>query len=822
VVRRSAYVLLLAVFGVTTGTKTVQARALDLDRPVAFNIRAQRVGSALIQFSQQADIQVLIAPMADSTAETPPIHKTIPARVALDILLRHSGLTYSTVGGAVSITRANVPPAPSDTGGADSTTAVSSNSDRPTSDVGSATAVTEQPTRIEQVVVTAQKREERLQDVPISISVLSGGVLDKATGAGLYDQLNQVPGVVIPPIIGPSQISIRGVGADGASWVGASPVAYYLDTVPFGFVRTAYIPDTGSFDLARVEVLRGPQGTLYGSNAEDGVVRLITHDADPSGFDLKARIFGSDTDLGGANGGGDVAVNVPLIENKLAVRGVVSYKDMSGWIDRPAEENANHAVLRDYRLKLAYHPTDALSIDLSLWNSRHHFNAPSTGRANGTAPDTGTTPEPADSNFDAYGARIRYQSAHFAITSMTSYLYYGSFFTESPLPYGDFFPSIGVLSLSVYDKSYVFSEEVLLNSTDTGPWRWSGGVFYRDEHDLNWQNSSPQPVGYVNFKDASRSFAVFGELGRRFLDNKLEWTLGLRQFHDQVSTLSLDPTVTSYVAESFNSTTPRAVLTWYPSDYMTVYSSFSEGFRSGMPQFYTVTEIAPTIPALRPDKLYNYEFGAKADLFDHHLAIDTSVYYVKWRGVQQSILVPWPATGYLTAQVNASNASGPGVDIGITVSPTQRAKVGGTFSWNDLTVDSQVSSGGFVLYNKGDRLNNSSKYTASLFASYTFPFGGDTSGELSASANYQSRQAVHGFDGMGLPYVNYGDNLFFVQAAFSVTFGANWSMRLYGDNLTNESGSIIGPVPGWAPSIDELLGRPRPRTIGLELNYRYR
>src|SRR6202008_3189641 len=130
------------------------------------------------------------------------------------------------------------------------------------------------------------------------------------------------------------------------------------------------IPDSGAFDLARIEVLRGPQGTLYGANAEDGVVRVIPNEADPNAFDLKFRADGSGTDRGGANGGGDVAVNVPLINGQLAVRGVVSYHDWSGWIDRPTENDANDAILHDYRLRIAYQPTRALSIDLSLWSSR--------------------------------------------------------------------------------------------------------------------------------------------------------------------------------------------------------------------------------------------------------------------------------------------------------------------------------------------------------------------------------------------------------------------------------------------------------------------
>src|SRR6185503_12682397 len=99
-----------------------------------------------------------------------------------------------------------------------------------------------------------------------------------------------------------------------------------LDSVPFGFVRSSILPDTNVYDLDRVEVLRGPQGTLYGASAQNGVVRVLTHEADPDRFELKARTAVSATDGGGGNYRGDLAVNVPLIERKLAARAVLGYQ----------------------------------------------------------------------------------------------------------------------------------------------------------------------------------------------------------------------------------------------------------------------------------------------------------------------------------------------------------------------------------------------------------------------------------------------------------------------------------------------------------------
>lgn len=197
-------------------------------------------------------------------------------------------------------------------------------------------AQTRETRPLEEVIVTAQKRAERLQDVPIAISVLDGASLDNATVEGVAAALNRVPGVttVTGSFFGGTQVTVRGITAAGPVASGASPVSYYLDSAPFGLVKTAIVPDANAYDLDRVEVLRGPQGTLYGAGGVGGVVRILTKDANPDAFEIKARTSGSSTKDGGENYRGDMAVNVPIVAGKLAARAVVGYEDWGGWIDR--------------------------------------------------------------------------------------------------------------------------------------------------------------------------------------------------------------------------------------------------------------------------------------------------------------------------------------------------------------------------------------------------------------------------------------------------------------------------------------------------------
>ena len=653
-----------------------------------------------------------------------------------------------------------------------------------------------------EVLVTAEKREERLHDVPISITAVSGADLERSSVQGVTEALTRIPGVVAS--MGAegagTQIGIRGVGAGGPLLDGSSPIGYYLDSVPFSLVRSGIAPDANIFDLNRIEVLRGPQGTLYGSSAENGVVRVLTNDADLNAFDVKARVSGSDTDSGGGNYRGDAAINVPLIEGKLAIRGVVGYENDSGWINTLYGTNVNSSTEKTYRLKINAQPTDQLSAGLSLWSSRYNADSPSTSDANLRADHP--TPDPLWTYYDTYNLKLGYETPWFSVSSSTSYLDYDNAFTLDLAAFG----APGFISFSD-TTSHMYSEELLLNSTDNdSDWRWSAGSFYRNAGDRFFETSPA-----VGFGDTSESYAIFGELSRRFLDRQLEFTVGLRYFHDDVATTKLLTTPNPYSAEdSFHATTPRAILTWYPSRDFTLYGSYSEGFRSGMPQYYTIAQTDPSLAPLKPDKLHNYELGAKLDFLDKRLSLDGALYYIDWRDVQQAVLVPFGGVE-INALTNGNTASGPGLDLSVITRPLRGLNLGADFSWNDLTFDSNVYSAGAILFNKGDRLNFSSAYTGGVFSDYDFPLGPTgLDGMLSVSANYTSKQSNR-----GTGYLAEGDNITLVRASFTLSSSAqHWSAMLFADNLNNSRAAYPAAytVSYWYP-------RPRPRTIGLQLEY---
>lgn len=665
--------------------------------------------------------------------------------------------------------------------------------------------------RIEEVVVTAQRREERVLDVPISVSALNGPDIDRSSLLSITEALNTVPGVAASVGYqgGTTLTTVRGVGASAPLLSGSSPIAYYLDSVPFGLVTSAIAPDAAAYDLERIEVLRGPQGTLYGANAQNGVVRVLTRNASPNDFELKGRVTRSGTHRGGDTFRGDAAVNVPLIEGRLGARAVVGYSDLGGWVDGPVGNDVNDAQLRTYRLKLNARPSDVLSIGLSAWSARNDYGAPSASDDDGRI--SATLAQPISADFAAYGLDVAGELGKFSVSSRTSYLDYANRSTwdliAAGLPNLPFFTEL---------DSQVFAEEIVLGSAPGSAWRWTAGATYRDASDGLLQTSMILAAP-LDYSFGSRSFAVFTEAGRRFSDERFEWTLGLRYFHDEVSNREnvqgqgLIGVPLYHAASSFESTTPRAVITWFPRKDLTLYASYAEGFRSGFPQNAAVVQAVPGFPHLQPDTLRNFEVGAKGSP-SARLAFDAALYFVRWDDVQQTLSVPFNGLP-VVANVNGESASGWGAELGATLRPAEGWDLGLMVSWNDLTLDGAVEIPTGQLFAAGDRLNYSPEWTGSASAEYRFRLGtGGFTGAFAASASYSSAQDFRGVN-TGTT-VLHGDALLIARMRLSVNAPGRWAVSVFADNVTDERGATptVNLMPEWQLRV-------RPRTVGVQLDY---
>jgi outer membrane receptor protein involved in Fe transport len=381
---------------------------------------------------------------------------------------------------------------------------------------------------------------------------------------------------------------------------------------------------------------------------------------------------------------------------------------------------------------------------------------------------------------------------------------------------------IGVPFTIVSDlESRVISQELYLRSTDTIPWRWTVGGMYRKATELDDQTNVLEGTGtlavYSTFQ--SESYAIFGELTRLFLDDRLEVTVGLRHFHDDESEWGLAElagsgggAVTSIPARK---NTPRVLLAWHVTPDIMTYASYSQGFRSGIPQ---PNGLSAKFPALEPDTLYNYEMGSKGALFNGGLAYDLSVYYMDWKDIQQSLTIPGLNGVPTSVLTNRGNASGEGADLSVTVTPIPHLKLTGQISANNLAMDANVISGGVVLFSKGDRPDFSPAVTAGLSGAYDFGLGSTGfRGRLSASASYTSKQSYHLLltDGAASAF---GNSTVLSRASFAIDSSKGWVATVFVDNANNYHGAPLVPPYG----IPEIASRVRPLTAGLQLDFHLR
>jgi len=810
------------------------------------NVPAEELGSALQTVAKDYDFQVLYRTEIVKDLRTEGAVGSLTSDEALGKVLKGTGLSYKYLDAntvTVYLTSAgssssNSSPAPTGSAGvADSTGGgKKSSQDFRVAQVdqgkGSQSSAVANPAGnsqenhpsagLEEIVVTAQKREEKLQNVPISISVLGGTDLDKSTYDGVSDALSTVPGVIVSKTGqgGGTTLTVRGVGAPPLFY-GSSPVAYYLDSVPFGLVKSAIEPDENAYDLKQVEVLRGPQGTLYGASALNGVVRVLTNDADVTDFDLKARVSDSGTEYGGNNYRADTAINVPIIPGKLAIRAIVGYENDSGWIDAPNKNNINDAELRNYRLKVNAQPTEDLSIGLSSWNSRDNYGAPSIGYTFDKS--SALLNQPIVTDFDAYGLKLGYQFSGYTISSATSYLNYKN------TGYWDITQFLGGLSTYAVTQNFskVVSEELLLNSPNQGDWRWSIGGMYRhatgDLYQYLQTTEIPQfyLLGPTVNDSTSKSYAAYGEVTRLFFGGQFELTAGLRHFQDNLSQSDRPTPASPYslANTTANANTPRVVLTWHPNDRQMAYTSYSEGFRSGFAQ----AGLPVNAPQLLPDKLRNYEVGSKGSTADGVLSYDTSVYFIDWRHVQQGTTVLLPNLDPtlppipVSYEVNGQSASGLGADFGVAAKPVKNLTLRINASWNNLKWDSDVLNSGAVLFHKGDRLDYSPEYTIGAAADYVVLFGGNGfKGIFSAQVNHTSSMTQRALAGtLSLP--NTGDSMTIARTSFSIDSPDHWRATVFVDNVANERGAPLDALGNGA----DYRERVRPRTAGVQLDYKY-
>lgn len=823
------------------------ATAADLESVRVFNIKPQKLESALIEFSKQADMQVIGATTTFADTVTQGVSGEISSRAALNALLQNTSVIFNPIGThSVQIvpshdrsTSQNVAnplrallAQTEDLSGSDQRAEVGSG--------GSSTEGLEG--RLEEIVVTAQKREERLVDVPLSMTVVSGESLDGST-VGMGEHLNRIPGVnnvvsgeTVRKGLSVGNIIIRGV----APLTGGPTSAYYLESLPTGPV------ESDTYDLSRIEVVRGPQGTLYGANAFNGVVRVLTQAPNLDDFELKARTAVSSTEGGEESYRGDLAVNVPIIDRQLAVRAVIGHQYRGGWLDQPNDDDANSTEVDSYRVRIRAQPTERLTVDGLAWIYRGLQNAQSN------SPDGRTNPSVVDefvvNEFDLFGLTVGYDFDEFRFTSATSRMEYRN---DGRFDYRPWL-SAPVFNNFKFDSPKVFSQEFGLVSTGKGDWRWSLGAIYNESEgyvSLLRTNSTtgalqpPFAAPSIN-GGSNESYAVFGELTRLLFDGRLELTAGGRYFHDEAESHEISNLffsggippggLSAPSTGEWKHVAPRFVATWHPSEDSSLYASYGQGFRSGIIQ--TAAARSNGFSDAEPDTLTNYEIGYKGSSWDGRVNVEAAVFYMDWQDVQQATFfflvppnpnIPGDQGVFAGANLNTGSATGLGVEGGISAEVVDGLMLSASFSWNGLELDQDVfNAQRFRTYRKGDRILGSPEYTIAAGLDYSFALGGSgLDGRFSTGASYLPEYVSAITDPSAATISSYQEAVLNLRASFAVEAG-HWTASLYGENLANESGTSQDPFRSRTRLPDGTVAAVwntwmRPRTFGVQLEYRF-
>ncbi|SMP71605.1 Outer membrane receptor for ferrienterochelin and colicins [Novosphingobium panipatense] len=655
------------------------------------------------------------------------------------------------------------------------------------------------------IIVTARKREERAVDVPIAVAAISGERLERRGARNLADVLQEVPGVGIydsGSALG-SKITIRGI----SSSLGANENGYYLDDLPFTGVTVPLSPDVRAWDLDRIEVLRGPQGTLFGEGSMGGTVRILTKGADLDNWEAKGFGMVSDTRGGGTNAGAKGAFNAPILPGVLAVRVAGTHERYQGWVDNSSTglSNVNDQTYDTFRARLRFDPTQRLSITGTYWLSTSEFPAGGFNARDDGEQTRGTVPS-SRSRLELYGATARYDVGG-------AELFYSYSHSDFAVPQQGASP-LGTIDVSI--DIGVEAHELRLASTTDAPLKWTIGGYLRNAQRNDIVKFSA--AGIDNDAELrNRTRAVFGEATYTIPGTQLDLTAGLRYFEDRLGGQEANSgEITLQPGDTYKSWNPRFSVAWRPQANTTIYASAAKGFRSGQLQPTVPLALAPLygveLPSvLRPDTIWTYEVGAKAELWERRLSLEAAVFYSDWEDV--TVRLPIPGTTF-NGLINSNGTRTKGVELSALLQPLPGLSLAASGAYVDAEYTGEVPGTAIV---DGAAVDDVAKFTANASVDYTRAISDTLQAFGRVGWQHTSPRRNSSYAAF-LP----GDTIDRVDARIGLEF-RDVTLALFADNITNENGATsFREVQALGPNIFDITStRLRPRTIGLEASFHF-
>jgi outer membrane receptor protein involved in Fe transport len=780
------------------------------DMPKRIDVPAGELVTALETLSRQAAVDLVFRPDQLESFYTDGVSGTYSPQDAIRILLKGTPLQLRTdaSSGAMVIAPAAAPRTSSISrlriAQADSASASQGEGGRDaTGNEDEQSLQLSKVASLEEIVVTAQKREERLLEVPMSISVLTGDSLAEQRITNLLDVSRAIPGMVVNDS-GPGRrrVGLRGVG----NTFGAQPlVGIYFDEVPAAGFNDAVV-DLQTYDLERVEVLRGPQGTLYGEGSTSGTIRFITRKPDlgRAGFTSNVKFLA--IEHGAAAVDYDGAANIPLVEDTLGLRLSGRYLHGGGWIDQPlaGARDINDQKLADGRAQLRWQAGENFVADAMVVIHRNDAGASNRGEdvdGNFTQVFLADSTPSARDDFDMANLTLEYDLGRVSIISASSYIDIRKTLRND----GNTIPLVAppaplfqFLNLRQESDGHSFSQELRVSSNDEGRVTYTFGGYYRDSQ-LNRFNDSvfgltlPGTAITQIIDNGSEAWSAFGDISYKLRDD-LEVGTGLRYFEDHATNFN-----GAVERETrFESVTPRFYIRYALSDSVSLYGNVAKGFRSG--GFNAVGQ-----PSYDPEKLWSYEIGAKAALPEQRLSMEATAFYSDYDNVQVVGITGASLGRSVTSNLGAAWVKGFEGSIGFA--PFDGLTLGATGSVYRSEVTQLAVSGGS--HQVGDPLDAVPKYSLSTWADYDFALTAGTLGRL--QINY-GRKGVSYYRNRSVGPFFYGESAVvdLLGASFGIELAA-WRFSVFVDNALDERG-YLDPF-----AVEGSAARPQPRTFGVSV-----
>lgn len=704
-------------------------------------------------------------------------------------------------------------------------------------------ATKEASSAITEVVVTASRREMAIQDVPSAVTAISQAQIE-ARGIDSFEGFaRSAPGITMNQTTKNRAVfNIRGIATNVSGGNTQDPVAVYINDTPVTDTYGAIVqPDLRLFDVERIEVLRGPQGTLFGSGSLGGTIRIITNKPDAARFEAAGRL-----DLGVTDGNAlrqryDAMVNVPLVEDVLALRVVGYIRDEEGWVKNVTLGVRNDTLDKGGRVAMRWTPSDALSVKGEIFHQQSDPKEgdnwdPSVGKFLKASPIAERRP----SDITNYNLAIDYDIDNFArLTSSTSYQ------ESNTAQLSNIGPLLGpgtpdFLGIADPWDSRFFVQELRLVSNTNAPLEWVAGAFYIDRktHVPSFLITAPGLDAFFGGVLGSDDY-FFSALTTKstelagYVDGT--WEIfegfkllgGFRAFKTTSSygetdratvnfeTLAYDVTPAFKNRSKDTNSTWRAGLSYEPTRDLLFYGSVSKGFRIGQvnssrgpssidPSDYVIPE------GYRPDTTLNYELGAKTSWLHDRLTVNIAGFYTDWKNIQ---IDAQRRSDFLFFIANAGKATVKGVELELTAQPLSGLSLYGSVTAQKGEIKS-VPDNIVVPAAVGDTLPGLAEWKWAGGAEYRWDIRGGN--QVFMRIDGQHTDAVpNAFANGGLNPL-YRINEEYSTVDGSIGIETRWgNVSLYGENLANNDAYIQNQ-----PSLLSPITTLRPRTVGVRVSYR--